>query len=61
MENEITEQEAYTRVTEPFREFMLAQVREKDLQAVRGPGGRKPAAEARRPSGSTCACSSRPS
>ena len=33
MENEITEQEAYTRVTEPFREFMLAHVRDKDLQS----------------------------
>ena len=32
MENEISEKEAYTRVTEPFREFMLAQVRDKDLQ-----------------------------
>lgn len=30
--NEITEQEAYGRITEPFREFMLAHVREKDLQ-----------------------------
>lgn len=33
MQNEITEQEAYTRVTDPFREFMLAHVREKDLQS----------------------------
>ncbi|WP_425374611.1 flagellar type III secretion system pore protein FliP [Pseudolabrys taiwanensis] len=32
MQNEITEQEAYTRVSDPFREFMLAHVREKDLQ-----------------------------
>lgn len=32
MQNEISEQEAYTRVTDPFREFMLAHVREKDLQ-----------------------------
>jgi|UniRef100_Q07SG8 flagellar biosynthetic protein FliP len=32
MQNEITEKEAYARVTEPFREFMLAQVRDKDLQ-----------------------------
>jgi flagellar biosynthetic protein FliP len=32
MQNEITEKEAYLRVTEPFREFMLAQVRDKDLQ-----------------------------
>lgn len=32
MQNEISEKEAYSRVTEPFREFMLAQVRDKDLQ-----------------------------
>ncbi|MDQ2079437.1 flagellar type III secretion system pore protein FliP [Xanthobacteraceae bacterium Astr-EGSB] len=32
MNNEITEQEAYGRITEPFRDFMLAHVREKDLQ-----------------------------
>ena len=32
MKNEITEQEAYSRVTDPFREFMLQHVREKDLQ-----------------------------
>ncbi len=31
MDNTITEQEAYGKVTEPFREFMLAQVRDKDL------------------------------
>jgi flagellar biosynthetic protein FliP len=32
MKNEITEQEAYSRVTGPFRDFMLQHVREKDLQ-----------------------------
>jgi flagellar biosynthesis protein FliP len=32
MDNAITEQEAYSKVTEPFREFMLAQVRDKDLK-----------------------------
>lgn len=32
MENRITETEAFTRVTDPFREFMLAHVRPKDLQ-----------------------------
>jgi flagellar biosynthetic protein FliP len=32
MNNEISEKEAYGRITEPFREFMLAHVREKDLQ-----------------------------
>jgi flagellar biosynthesis protein FliP len=31
MDNAITEQEAYGKVTEPFRQFMLAQVRDKDL------------------------------
>jgi len=31
MDNSISEQEAYGKVTEPFREFMLAQVRDKDL------------------------------
>jgi flagellar biosynthetic protein FliP len=30
--NQITEQEAYTQITTPFREFMMAQVRERDLQ-----------------------------
>lgn len=32
MENQITEQEAFTRVTEPFKKFMQANVREKDLR-----------------------------
>ena len=32
MENRIGEQEALARVSEPFRDFMLAQVREKDLR-----------------------------
>ncbi|HEV2572417.1 MAG TPA: flagellar type III secretion system pore protein FliP [Beijerinckiaceae bacterium] len=32
MENSITEQEAMVRISTPFREFMLAQVREKDLK-----------------------------
>jgi flagellar biosynthesis protein FliP len=31
MENSLSEQEAYGKVTEPFRQFMLAQVRDKDL------------------------------
>ncbi|PTW60154.1 flagellar biosynthetic protein FliP [Breoghania corrubedonensis] len=31
MQNKITEQEAYTKITQPFREFMLTQVRERDL------------------------------
>jgi flagellar biosynthetic protein FliP len=33
--NEIDETEAYTRVVEPFREFMLAHVRERDLALFR--------------------------
>ena len=32
LKNEISEQEAYSRITDPFREFMLQHVREKDLQ-----------------------------
>lgn len=31
-ENQITQAEAYKKIVEPFREFMLANVREKDLQ-----------------------------
>ncbi len=34
-ENTITEEEAYERITQPFREFMLAQVRPKDLALFR--------------------------
>ena len=41
MENKITEQEAYARISDPFRDFMRANVREKDLQAVRGSRKRK--------------------
>lgn len=32
IENRMSEQDAYGRITEPFREFMLAQVRPKDLK-----------------------------
>jgi flagellar biosynthetic protein FliP len=32
MKNEISEEDAYLKITDPFREFMLSQVREKDLQ-----------------------------
>jgi len=31
MENRLTEEQAFTEITQPFREFMLAQVREKDI------------------------------
>jgi flagellar biosynthetic protein FliP len=34
-ENTISEEEAYQRITEPFREFMLTQVRPKDLALFR--------------------------
>lgn len=33
MANKITEQDAYGKVTDPFRDFMMAHVREKDLQS----------------------------
>ena len=32
LDNQITETEAYGKITQPFREFMLSQVREKDLK-----------------------------
>ncbi|MGT2435612.1 flagellar type III secretion system pore protein FliP [Bradyrhizobium betae] len=32
MKNEISEEEAYIKITDPFRDFMLAHVRDKDLQ-----------------------------
>lgn len=32
IENQITEEQAYTEITKPFKEFMLAHVREKDVQ-----------------------------
>jgi flagellar biosynthesis protein FliP len=32
MDNTLSEQEAYVKITEPFREFMLTQVRDKDLK-----------------------------
>ncbi|CFX55545.1 Flagellar biosynthetic protein FliP [Candidatus Filomicrobium marinum] len=32
IENKITEEQAYTEITAPFKEFMLAHVREKDVQ-----------------------------
>jgi flagellar biosynthetic protein FliP len=44
IENKITEQEAYTRISTPFKAFMRANVREKDLQlfADLAPGPRQP-------------------
>ena len=35
MDNKISEEEAYSRVTDPFREFMSAHVRERDLELFR--------------------------
>jgi len=35
MDNTITEQEAFPKIIEPFREFMLTQVRDKDLKLFR--------------------------
>lgn len=32
LKNEISEQDAYLKITDPFREFMVSHVREKDLQ-----------------------------
>lgn len=42
-QNEITEEEAYTRVTAPFREFMLAHVRPRDLELFADLAGVDPA------------------
>lgn len=44
-ENQITEQEAYAKITDPFREFMLAQVRDKDLKLFADLAGVPPIAE----------------
>jgi flagellar biosynthetic protein FliP len=54
MERKITEQEAYARVTEPFRDFMLAHVRDKDLKlftelAARHGKAERPAAASTEP------------
>ena len=47
VENQITEQEAYQRITEPFRTFMRAHVREKDLALFEDMAGRVGGAAAR--------------
>lgn len=39
MEQSITEEEAFTRVIVPFREFMMSQVRDKDIQLFRDLAG----------------------
>jgi flagellar biosynthesis protein FliP len=48
MENKISEQEAYTRISSPFKTFMRANVREKDLKLFEdlAPGPRQPPAKA---------------
>ncbi|MCF1503820.1 flagellar type III secretion system pore protein FliP [Afifella sp. H1R] len=43
--NEITEQEAFERITDPFHDFMLTQVRPKDLQLFADLSASKPGAE----------------
>jgi len=45
IENKIDEREAYTRITAPFKTFMRANVREKDLKMFEdlAPGARQPA------------------
>ena len=42
-QNEISEEEAYRAVTEPFRAFMMANVRARDLQLFADLGGVQPA------------------
>ncbi len=39
IENKISEEEAYTQITQPLREFMRANVRPKDLELFRGSRG----------------------
>jgi flagellar biosynthesis protein FliP len=48
IENKISEQEAFTRISTPFKAFMRANVREKDLKLFEelAPGGRQPQAKA---------------
>lgn len=42
MENQITEEEAYTKITAPFKAFMRTHVREKDLRLFEDLAGVKP-------------------
>lgn len=46
LDNEIDQAEAFTRVTAPFREFMLTHVRERDLELFRDLAGEPPSAAA---------------
>ena len=61
MEKKITEQEAYARITTPFRDFMRSQCPRQGPEDVRGARQRKLAAQAGATPRSICACSSRPS
>lgn len=45
MENQIKEEEAYTRITTPFKEFMRTHVRDKDLRLFADLAGVKPPPE----------------
>lgn len=45
IEKRITEEQAFEKVTQPFKEFMLANVREKDLELFRDMSRRKSAAQ----------------
>ncbi len=45
-ENTITEEEAFNRITDPFRDFMLSQVRPKDLQLFSDMASNEPGAGA---------------
>jgi flagellar biosynthetic protein FliP len=58
MKSEISEEEAYRRISDPFREFMLAHVRQKDLQHS-SLSQRKTSAGSSMTSVSTCALSFR--
>ena len=60
MKNEISEEEAYLKITDPFREFMLAHVRDKDLQTFEDTR-RESCRKKSTTSASTCASSFRPS
>ena len=61
MKNEISEEEAYLKITDPFREFMLAHVRDKDLQTFEIARRARASAGSSTTSASTCASSFRPS
>ena len=57
MENKISEKEAYTRISAPFRVFMRANVRDKDLKLFADLANESLQRACRRIPRSTCACS----